>query len=479
MSPRTLLFFTTLAASSLALRADSMFRGNPAHTGVYESKSPGAMKLKWRFRSGGPIRSSAAASAGVVCFGSRDGKLYAVDASTGALRWSFETGGDVSSSPAIAAGSVYFTGGDGHIYALNLADGRKKWKFETGAEIPYFYIPGEPRTYDYWSSSPVVAGGTLYVGSRDGRVYALGLEGNLKWKTDMGSTIVASPAVADGIVYEGDMEGKLLALDAATGKVRWKAHAEGNAMFRGEFQSSPAVANGMVYVGSRDGFLYAFDAANGERKWRYDHKGAWVPTSPAVARGLVFCGSSDGEFVNAVDAKTGVEKWRWDGKTRVFSSPAVIGDRVYVGTWSGSVIALQAEDGKTAAVTGLETAVFSSPEIADGVLFIGSDDGYLYAFDAPPEIKRTEIAVDPKRLDDYPGEYQLASGMNCNISREGNGLLLDVPGQDKSPLFASDQDTFFMKAADVVLKFGRDASGKVDQMILLQGGLELKMNRVK
>ena len=479
MSRRTVLLVTTLAASSLALRADSMFRGNPAHTGVYESKSPGGLKFKWRFRSGGSIRSSPAASGGIVCIGSRDGKLYAADTATGALKWSFQTGGDVSSTPAIVGGVVYFTGGDNRLYALNLADGRKLWQFEPGAAIPYSYMPAEPRAYDYWSSSPAVAASTLYVGSRDGHVYALGLDGKLKWKTDMGATIVASPAVADGVVYEGDMEGKLFALDAASGKLRWKARAEGNAFFRGEFQSSPAVAEGMVYIGSRDGFLYAFDATNGERKWRFDHKGGWVPTSPAVARGLVFCGSSDGEFVNAVDAKTGVQKWRWDGKTRVFSSPAVVGDRVYVGTWSGSVIGFQAEDGKIAAMTGLETAVFSSPEIADGMLYIGSDDGYLYAFEAPPEIKRTEIAIDPKRLDDYLGEYQLTSGMNCVVTREANGLQLEVPGQGKSSLFANAEDTFFIKGVDVVLKFRRDPAGKVDQMTLLQSGMEIKMKRVK
>jgi outer membrane protein assembly factor BamB len=268
-------------------------------------------------------------------------------------------------------------------------------------------------------------------------------------------------------------------MDAASGAIRWKAHAEGNAIFRGEFQSSPAVAGGMVYIGSRDGFLYAFDAASGERKWRYDHKGSWVPTSPAVANGLVFSGSSDGQFVNAVDAKTGAEKWRWDGKTRVFSSPAVVGDRVYVGTWSGSIAAFNAADGKVAAMTGVETAIFASPEIAGGMLFIGSDDGVMWAFEAPPEVKRVEIAIDPKKLDDYVGEYQITPSMNFKVAREGDGLLLVVPDQGKPPMFASAPDTFFLKAADVVLTFRRDAEGKVDQMTLLQGGMEVKMKRVK
>jgi outer membrane protein assembly factor BamB len=36
------------------------------------------------------------------------------------------------------------------------------------------------------------------------------------------------------------------------------------------FQSSPAVANGVVYTGCRDANLYALDAATGKEKWRFN-----------------------------------------------------------------------------------------------------------------------------------------------------------------------------------------------------------------
>ncbi|HTZ34087.1 MAG TPA: PQQ-binding-like beta-propeller repeat protein, partial [Methylomirabilota bacterium] len=63
-------------------RADiPMFRGNPEHTGVIaDSATPkgGAyLNPKWRFQTGGRIRSSAALVNGVVYFGSDDGYLYA------------------------------------------------------------------------------------------------------------------------------------------------------------------------------------------------------------------------------------------------------------------------------------------------------------------------------------------------------------------------------------------------------------------
>jgi hypothetical protein len=57
-------------------------------------------------------------------------------------------------------------------------------------------------------------------------------------------------------------------------------------------ESSPAVANGIVYIGSNDKNLYAIDAATGKEKWRFA-TGDWVDSSPAVANGIVYVGSND------------------------------------------------------------------------------------------------------------------------------------------------------------------------------------------
>ena len=55
--------------------------------------------------------------------GSLDGKVYALNAATGALVWSYTTGDEVSSSPAVAGGVVYVGSLDGKVYALNAATG--------------------------------------------------------------------------------------------------------------------------------------------------------------------------------------------------------------------------------------------------------------------------------------------------------------------------------------------------------------------
>src|SRR6266536_2127257 len=79
----------------------SMFRGNPAHSGVYDS--PGVARfggVKWRFHTRGMVISSPAVTAGKVYFGSSDGNLYALVADSGEQQWKFDTKSRVPSSPA-------------------------------------------------------------------------------------------------------------------------------------------------------------------------------------------------------------------------------------------------------------------------------------------------------------------------------------------------------------------------------------------
>ena len=51
------------------------------------------------------------------------------------LAWKFKTGGRVISSPAVAGGTVYVGSSDGHIYAVDRATGAERWKFATRGPV--------------------------------------------------------------------------------------------------------------------------------------------------------------------------------------------------------------------------------------------------------------------------------------------------------------------------------------------------------
>jgi len=408
-----------------------MFRGNPAHTGVYLSPAPHLTDTKWTFKTGGKVMSTPAVADGVVYVGSNDGNLYALSANDGALAWKFAARLAVSSSPAVAAGLVYVSSVDGNIYAVSADTGALKWKFATGGERR-FAAPGihgippahemMPDPFDVFLSSPVVAGGRVYIGSGDHNVYALdAATGALAWKFATGDVVHASPAVADGVVYIGSWDRYLYALNANDGTVRWKFETGDDQKIHNQIgiASSAAVIDGVVLFGCRDGHFYAVDAKTGTKKWAEDNNMGWVIASPAVKDGVVYFPTSDGTQFKAITIATGALLWRTVNKAVSFSSPAIAGDVVYFGAHDGWLHALDLKTGATryefqtegnkanaakyvlpdgrlnnpAMYTepGLEGtfagidrmhslgSILSSPVIVDGVAYFGSTDGRVYA----------------------------------------------------------------------------------------------------
>jgi hypothetical protein len=159
-----------------------------------------------------------------VYVGSRDGKVYALNAATGAFIWSYTTGGFVESSPAVSGGIVYVGSNDHNVYALNAATGAFVWSYTTG-DIVY--------------SSPAVSGGIVYVGSDGKNVYALdAATGALVWS--YATTVVeSSPAVSGGIVYVSTDDDNVYAFAPTSAQV---ASATGAGTVT--FTMSPSTAGG-------------------------------------------------------------------------------------------------------------------------------------------------------------------------------------------------------------------------------------------
>lgn len=420
-----------LAAGVLATEP-AMFRGGPAHSGIYASPSaPSLASTKWKFKTGGRVFSSPVVAGGVVYVGSLDHYLYALDATTGAVRWKFATHGPVTSSPAVAGNRVYVNSVDGSFYAVDAAAGKMAWKFTTGGERR-FTAPGmhgiQPPTemvadpFDVFTSSPALSGSMVYFGSGDHFVYALeASSGKLVWKFETGNVVHASPAVADGVVYIGSWDRNLYALDATSGKQLWKYQTGEDTKIYNQtgIASSAAVADGTVFFGCRDGHLYAVNAKTGEQKWSHDNKGGWVIASPAVRDGVVYFPTSDGQRFKALDAATGAVVFNIENNAISFSSPALVNDTIYYGSSDGWLHAIDAKTGARkadfqtdgskenaakyidakghmnsralysdftleAVIVGLDRmyslgSILSSPVVADGVLYTGSTDGNVYA----------------------------------------------------------------------------------------------------
>src|SRR5260370_36616942 len=89
----------------------------------------------------------------------------------------------------------------------------------------------------------------------------------IKWKFHTTGRVIASSAVAGGTVYVGSTDGSLYALDLDTGTPKWKFNT------KARITSSPAVSGGIVYFESYDGKFYALDAISGQKKWEFQTGG--------------------------------------------------------------------------------------------------------------------------------------------------------------------------------------------------------------
>jgi outer membrane protein assembly factor BamB len=139
----------------------------------------------------------------------------------GDTRWTFQTSAAINSTPAMGVGGQLYVGsGDGKLYALDGATGDKKWDYLTGGAV---------------DSDPVVGiDGTVYVASADAKLYALdGFAGIKKWECPIQSSgdrrnryldieKIPCPAIGtDGTLYIGDVNGNFVALDGLTGSQKW------------------------------------------------------------------------------------------------------------------------------------------------------------------------------------------------------------------------------------------------------------------
>lgn len=90
--------------------------------------------------------------------------------------------------------------------------------------------------------------------------------------------------------------------------------------------------------------------------------------------------------------------------------------------------------------------------------------------DAPLAPAQKQVALSPRQLQDYVGEYQLAPGFVLTIMRKDDQLLAQATGQGAFPIFPSAADKFFAKITDIRIDFNRGDQGKVDSLTLHQNG---------
>lgn len=326
--------------------------------------------------------------------------------------WAYDTGGLVQHAPAVSDGTVYAAGGRGDgsppeglrrevhadaLFALSAAAGDREWRYDATAAVGesptpapggcYAIVgwPGEFSGTDQrvvavdgdrrWASDPVdqfrhvlgVGDGAVYAGTSDDalalsgqRVDAFDHDGATRWTVDGGDA--GDGQVHDGLLLAGYGGRALAALDTDSGEQRWLVESE---PLGPEFGETLAF-DGHALVGSE--MVRAVSLDDGSESWsvRPTDVGNVVMVG-AVRAGETLVVTEYGGHVFGLDPATGEQRWRHELGGDASHDPGSDGERAYVGTSDGAVVALTpaGDEAWTATVPG---AVMGFTTVETGVV---------------------------------------------------------------------------------------------------------------
>ncbi len=190
-----------------------MAGANQARTSWTSEGVVGRLSPAWykTFEAFIPARVQVIATGGLLYIATARG-LYALDAESGAERWVYPTELPLGNSPTVIGDTAYVAGQDRRVHAVNVQTGQRKWIFEADSGF---------------DTSPLVMDGQLFIGSRGGVFYALGVSGaqagRVQWTFRAPAGIHFSAAYRNGVVYFAADDNRAYALNVETGRLVWQS----------------------------------------------------------------------------------------------------------------------------------------------------------------------------------------------------------------------------------------------------------------
>jgi polyvinyl alcohol dehydrogenase (cytochrome) len=429
------------------------------------------LKVKWSMTYTGGRYGQPTLVGGRLFLTSSSGRIYALDAKTGCMHWRFDADAGARTTPLIGqvkgaspSGYLMFFGDfQRQVYALDAASGKLQWKMTlethprgtlTGAPVLYkglLYVP-----ISSWEETAggvgsygccTARGGLAALDAKDGRLiwktYAIAQEPQPTVKNSAGTQMYGPAGAAvwsaptidakRGLVYIGtgdtytdvkeDGSDAIIALDLATGKIKWRNQVTENDSFLmgcnrsgtvncptvvgpdHDFGASPILftlpdGKDIILAGQKSGVAFGMDPDHdGKTLWRNK-----VGNGGALG-GIEWGMAADAKQLYVAVADLGMPPPR--GKAGLYALDPKTGEQNWytpaprIGcSYSGRCLSGQS----------------AAPSVIPGVVFSTTIDGHLRAYD----VKDGRIVWD---FDTAAQKYETINGVH-----EQSGGSLDVAG---------------------------------------------------
>lgn len=245
-------------------------------------------------------------------------------------------------------------------------------------------------------STPVVAGGSVFISGHDGAeedtlVCIDAKSGTVKWEFSypqplgdlyfQGGT-TGTPTVSGGRVYHIAREGEIFCLDAKNGEVIWQKHLQkdfGYSKPTWGFTGAALIHGPLVMVNAGDSGI-ALRKDDGNAVWKSEDEEAGYSTPLAIEKnGRKYVIFSNKRYYTCVEAETGNKAWEYKWMTRYgvnSADPVVSGDYIFLSSGYGKGATLIQWDG-----AGEPTRVWQNREMRTQMNAAVLIDGHLYGID--------------------------------------------------------------------------------------------------
>ena len=246
----------------------------------------------WRFDAGAPVLSAPAVARvdgdEYVIF-SAGRQLLAVHASTGQLAWSV-TGRGFSAGQAAGDGRrVYTSAADGYARAHDALTGRQEWSCPM--------VSGDRHRvalYSGWDNAVVLGAGAVVVATVSGSLALDAATGAVRWKVPGATMYPAAVVLGDDTVLLTDEQGTVCRVSLADGRVHWQTALKVRVLNAGVTTDRDS-----AWVVSARGRLIGVRLADGRRQGSVQHTLAYSYSRPAIVGGTLVTGDQDG-FVHGI-----------------------------------------------------------------------------------------------------------------------------------------------------------------------------------
>lgn len=245
--------------------------------------------------------------------GSRQGKLFALDAKTGQDLWQQQLGGAILSPSLIHQNRVITVSNDGTVYANDVTTGQLIWTFD---------LPNASLNVRGYATPTLLDNRTVAIATANAYVYALDvITGVPRWQRRVAVSegrgdiqrlvdIDGHPVVVDNYMVSASYQGQVTVVDLESQQVVWSENASS--------LNSPAVDTANVYVANSDGRLVAYDLQNGQKLWENDQLLHRNLSNPVILGHVLVVGDLDGvlHLINPSNGQiSGRAKTRGDVRT--------------------------------------------------------------------------------------------------------------------------------------------------------------------